>query len=245
MSPELETIAERIVKLLAKAERTDNVEEAEMFFAKAAALQAKHAIDEIMINAATGKNADDIEKKTYTFKGSYAPAHVLTVHVLAQQLNSRAIQTKLGGSNVLVNVHGFRSDLERLDILFTSLLIQGTRALKTFIKNHEYYGSCTAAEKYQMRKSFLIGFGEGAADQLAEANRAAEKEQETKTPGVGLVLVDRKAQVNQAVEQSYGRLSHSRGTKRNYSGLAGGRAAGRQADMGRKQVGGTKKALGS
>jgi len=245
MSPELETITERIIKLLSKAERTDNPAEAEAFFAKAAALQAAHAIDEIMLNAAAGKHVDDIEKKTYLFKGSYAPANVWMVHVLAQQLNSRVIQTKLGGSEVRCNVHGFRSDLERLDLLFTSLLIQGTRAMKTFIKNHEYYGSCTAAEKYQMRKSFLMGFGEGAADQLAEANRAAEKEQETKTPGVGLVLVDRKAQVNTAVEQSYGRLSSSRGTKRDYSGLAGGRAAGRQADMGRKQVGGTKKALGS
>jgi hypothetical protein len=236
-----DTIVERINKLLAKAERTDNSEEAEAFFSKAAALQSKHAIDEIMLNAAAGNKRDDIITKEYPLSGSYAKAHILMLHVLSKPLNCKVIQYKRG-TKITAKVHGFRSDIERLDILFSSVLIQAARQLKPWAKEHTHAGM-TAAEKYQRRKSYLIGFGEGAAKKLQESMTTAVEE--AKEPGVGLVLVDRKQQVEDSCRDTFGRLGRARATKTDYAAVGHGQRAGRNADVGSSRVGpGNARALG-
>lgn len=240
---EQETIIERIQKLLTKAERTDNPAEAEAFFAKAAALQSKHAIDEIMLNAAAGKKRDDIITKEFPFTGGYARANIMMLDALGKVLNCRVIIVTNWSSNKSKaetgRVHGFRSDIERLEILFSSLMIQATRQLKPWAKEHTYSHQ-TAAQKYQARKSFLIGFGLGAAQKLKEAMT----EVVDSTPGSGLVLVDRKDQVDRHVDDSYGKLGTT-STKRDYAAEGHGRRAGRNADLGQRGVGGTQRGLGS
>jgi hypothetical protein len=239
-----DTITQRIIKLLAKAERAGSPEEAEAFFAKAADLQAKHAIDEIMLNAAAGKNADDVEDKTYDLTGIYSKAHILMLNALARELNCRVIQYSSGGSkNLRARVHGFHSDLERLDILFTSVMVQASRSLK------QWWGAqdsswWTAAEKFQARKSYIIGYGEGAATKLRESMRTAVAEHKSGEPGVSLVLVDRKDKVDAAVAAAHGRLGTARSTKVNGAATRAGRSDGQRADVGHRRVGGSNRALG-
>lgn len=240
---EQETIVERINKLLAKAERTDNPEEAEAFFSKAAALQSKHAIDEIMLNAAAGNKRDDIITKVYPLTGSYAKAHILIINSLSKPLNCKVVQVSHGGGKISAKAHGFRSDIERLDTLFTSVLIQAARQLKPWARDNTH-NWMTAAEKYQRRKSFLIGFGEGAARKLKESMVTAEAE--ATEPGVGLVLVSRRDQVEESYRETFGRLGHARSTKTDYAAVGHGQRAGARADIGSSRVGsGNSGALGS
>ena len=238
-----ETIAQRIVKLLAKAEGASTPEEAETFFDAAARLQAKHAIDEMMLAKARGQaDPDKLGTKDFVLEGIYAKAHRMTIHYLAKAMGMESIELSgyLGPKKKLVRVHGFDSDLTQFEILYTSLLIQETRALRAWIDDQDVYPFMTAAEKFQARKSFIIGFGEGASKQVREARQAAvaDKEKESGEPGVGLVLADRKTQVSREFDNTYGRTTKGRGTKINGSAHGSGRAAGSRADVGSRKVGG-------
>lgn len=251
---EQETIAQRIVKLLNKAERAGSPEEAEAFFAKAAALQQKHAIDEMMLNAARGgQEQDKLGSKTYVLEGGYRKAYQHIIYRLAEALGGKAIElVTYDRKRTTMVVHGFESDLLSFDILYTSLIIQATRACKQHVAGLDVYSYMTAAEKFQERKSFIMGYGTGASDKVRDERRAAAKAKEADEkpgePGVGLVLADRKTQVDQHFDQIYGKkLGTARGTKVT-NGYGAGRTQGRNADTGgasRVGSGRGSKALGS
>ncbi|GAA3237870.1 DUF2786 domain-containing protein [Nonomuraea helvata] len=215
-----ERTLERVRKLLAKAERTDNEHERATFMAAASALMAKHGIDSLP-PAGTRQTPGD---RIVTLPNPWAREKARLVSLVAQAVRCRPLligRGEVGGQRV--HVFGFAADLERADLLATSLLLQ----MATGLARVRVPGDVTSARAY--RRSWLLGFTDEVYRLLCAAESRAEDEVGT---GAALVLADRRAEVERVVAAHYPDIRVSvprtRGT-----GYRDGVAAGRRADLGR------------
>jgi hypothetical protein len=121
-------LLDRVRKLLAKAEDEGcPPAEAEALTAKAADLMARYGIDRALLGALhpeTDKPAD----RVFTPGSPWGDAKRHLLAGLAMALRCQCVQTS-SPAGVRLHVFGYASDLERADILFTSLLVQMARAL--------------------------------------------------------------------------------------------------------------------
>ncbi|WP_392671440.1 DUF2786 domain-containing protein [Streptomyces sp. LN785] len=115
----------RIRALLAKAEATGFPEEAEALTTKAQELMARHSIDEALLAARThSKEAPGACR--IGVDAPYETAKAILLDAVASANRCRAVwNSDLGFSTVV----GFEPDLEAVELLYTSLLVQGTAAM--------------------------------------------------------------------------------------------------------------------
>lgn len=141
-----------------------------------------------------------------------------------------------------IMLFGFESDLQRAEVMFTSLLLQATRQVVTQ-RPPEWSGESTAA----FRRTWLVGFAGEVHRRLAAAERAAADEHESagpsQGPSVALVLADRRTAVNTAFEKQFAGLRKAPPRRLSGSGFASGAEAGRRADLGGRRVGGGRRQL--
>lgn len=224
----------KIRKLLAKAENDATTsEEAEAYTAKAAALIATYGIDQALL-AADLPTTDLVGDRIVRLEAPYArdKAELLcTVAVLLRCRAVRMTERTREGKEFSVHLFGHAADLERADLLFTSLLLQATTWLaRTPIPPGEH--------KAAFRRSWLGGFRMAIARRLDDAERTAARAARGHTEReVGLVLADRGAEVEQAMHEAYPRLGTARPRRLSGSGMAGGYAAGQRADLGGERLG--------
>jgi hypothetical protein len=214
---------ERVRKLLAKAERTDNEHERAAFMAAASALMAKYGIDSLDPERPRQAPGDRI----VTVPGPWAREKARLVSLVAQALRCRPLLIGRADGGHRVHVFGFAADLERAELLATSLLLQMASGLARVRPP----GEVTAVRAY--RRSWLLGF----TDEVYRLLREAENRAEAEAPSVGtaLVLADRHAEVERAVAAAYPRIRLSV-PRTSGSGYGDGVAAGRRADLGRTRV---------
>jgi Protein of unknown function (DUF2786) len=115
----------RIRALLAKAESTDFPEEAEALTAKAQQLMAQHSIDEALLAAGAGGAHEPGACRIGVDNPYEAPKAVL-LDAVAEANRSRSVWSKDLGFCTVV---GFPADLEAVELLYTSLLVQATTAM--------------------------------------------------------------------------------------------------------------------
>ena len=115
-----ERTLDRVRKLLAKAERTDNEHERATFMAAASALMAKYGIDSLP-PAGTRQTPGD---RIVTLPPPWAREKARLVSLVAQAVRCRPLLIGRGDGGQRVHVFGFAADLERADLLATSLLLQ-------------------------------------------------------------------------------------------------------------------------
>ena len=113
----------RVQALLAKAESTEFPEEAEALFAKAQELITRHSIDEVL--ARTRSSSDKPEMRRLQMEAPYASAKFTLISAVGRANDI----TVVGDQNYLVTLIGFRTDLDAVEMLFASLVIQATRAM--------------------------------------------------------------------------------------------------------------------
>jgi hypothetical protein len=229
------SLLERVRKLLAKAEDPGvTAEEAEAYNTKAAELIARHGIDAALL-AATGATRDNVGRRVFTVDNPYArdKAHLLTS--VADPLRCQTVHT-YGNGRYVVRVYGFTTDLERVELLYTSLLLQATREL-VHVRPDEWSESTAA-----YRRSWLAGFASAVATRLYRAERRATAEQPTAVDGTStaLVLRDRSTLVEQVVTTDYPRLRTMRRRSLTGSGQSDGFASGAQADLGADRLDGRR-----
>jgi uncharacterized protein DUF2786 len=215
-----ERTLERVRKLLAKAERTDNEHERATFMAAASALMAKYGIDSLP-PAGTRQTPGD---RVVTLPGPWAREKARLVSLVAQAVRCRPLLIGRGDGGQRVHVFGFAADLERADLLATSLLLQMASGLARV----RLPGDVTAVRAY--RRSWLLGF----TDEVYRLLCASESRAEAESAGTGsaLVLADRRAEVERAVAAHYPDIRRSVPTTSG-TGYRDGVAAGRRADLGR------------
>lgn len=115
----------KIRALLAKAESTDFTAEAEAFTAKAQDLMTRHSIDEALLAADAGSSFD-VQGRRVLIDQPYALEKATLLHVVADANRVRTIWNSFAAHVTLV---GLPTDVEQVDLLFTSTLVQATRAM--------------------------------------------------------------------------------------------------------------------
>lgn len=156
-------VLNQIRALLAKAESTEFEAEASAFTAKAQQLMTKHAIDHAVLNA--GRRDPGTPSITrIPLDPPYADAKASLLHVVADHMRCRAIQI----SRVkMATVVGADVDLEAVNLMFTSLLVQAQHALSATSAGSKA-GSRERSQRF--RSSFLSGFTQRISERLQEAN---------------------------------------------------------------------------
>ena len=244
MTTETTAVLAKIRKLLAKAEDpAASPAEAETYTAKAAQLIADHGVDAALL-AADDPGSDRVADQVIHLESPYAQEKAELLSAVATGLRCRAVlrtrRPSRGPREHSVHLFGHESDLERADLLFTSLLLQSTGQLaRTPVPAHEH--------KAAFRRSWLTGFRWSITQRLTETEREAETRAESRrsTSGrsTGLVLADRSHQVTLALEQEYPHLRNARARNLSGSGTYAGFAAGATADLGGTRLRGTPRAL--
>ncbi|MEU3793777.1 DUF2786 domain-containing protein [Streptomyces fructofermentans] len=157
----------RIRALLAKAEATGFPEEAEALSAKAQELMARHSIDEALLAARTHA-ADAPGACRIGVEPPYETAKAVLLDAVAGANRCRAVWNEALGFSTVV---GFDPDLEAVELLYTSLLVQATAAM-TKAEAAQRAGGRKRTKSF--RQSFLAAYAHRIGDRLAEVAAAAE-----------------------------------------------------------------------
>jgi len=159
----------KIRALLAKAESTEFTEEAEALSARAQELMAKYSIDHALLAAQSGEREEPSGRRIPVDSPYEEPKGTL-LNVIALANRCRAIWSKDVG---LMTVVGFPADLDAVELLFTSLLVQANTAmLRAGGKKDEFGRSRTRA----FRQSFLVSYAIRIGERLEEATAHATAE---------------------------------------------------------------------
>ncbi len=228
-------LLERVRKLLAKAEDGSvTPAEAEALTGKAAELMARYGIDRALLAAArpeTDRPADRIIDVPN-------PWADVRVHLLAGLVSAMRCQCVLlpVPTGKRVHVFGYASDLERAEMLYTSLLVQMAHGLATARV------PATARSPRAWRRSWLLGYSSAVTARVRAAEeRAASDASAGAGAGAGgtssaaLVLADRSLVVRRHAQAAYPRTRRTRVTYTG-NGYRSGYAEGERADIGGKRV---------
>lgn len=224
-----DAILDKVRKLLAKAENPGcTPAEAEALTDKAAQLIAKYGVDRALL-AATAPETDPLGDRVVDIGPPYALDKAGLLATVAGAMRCRSVRRKQPtdhGYAYAMHLFGFASDLERVELLFTSLLVQASLALS--VAEVPEWDSVAA-----FRRTWLVGFGFAVGERLRQAEQRAQAAPDTGNgPSVALVLADRSDRVARRVEEAYPRLRTSAPRRLMGSGLDGGYAAGQRADLG-------------
>ena len=166
--PESRALA-RIRALLAKAEATGYPEEAEALSAKAQELMARHSVDEALLSAhapapdAPGACRIGVETP-------YEQAKAVLLDAVADANHCRAVWNEPLGFSTVV---GFEADLEAVELLYTSLLVQAEAAM-TKAEAAQRAGGRKRTKTF--RQSFLAAYAHRAGTRLRAAAEAVAAE---------------------------------------------------------------------
>ncbi|MER6569152.1 DUF2786 domain-containing protein [Streptomyces sp. NPDC001093] len=152
----------RIRALLAKAEATGYPEEAEALSAKAQELMARHSVDEALL-AAEAPAPDAPGACRIGLEPPYEQAKAVLLDAVAGANNCRAVWNEPLGFSTVV---GFEADLEAVELLYTSLLVQATHAM-TKAEAAQRAGGRKRTKAF--RQSFLAAYAHRIGDRLAAA----------------------------------------------------------------------------
>ena len=216
----------RIRGLLAKAESTDFEAEAAALTGKAQELMARHAIDTAMLGRRVGApTAGQVRARRLHLDDPHAEAKAAIVQAAGSANGVRVVLLPAFGIATLVGMPG---DLDAVELLVTSLLLQAARALADAAQVAGTRGRSVA-----YRRGFLYSYAQRIEERLTEARQTAQAEA-TATYGSALapVLADRQAAVDRTLEELFPSLRRRSGRTVDPAGWHAGRQAADTADLG-------------
>ena len=226
-------LLERVRKLLAKAEAEGvTPAEAEALTAKAAELMARYGIDRALL-AAARPDTDRPANRIIDVHGPWSGVKAHLLSGLASAIRCACVQLpRTGRGGTRIHVFGYASDLERAEILYTSLLIQMAHGLAAAAV------PATARSIRAYRRSWLLGYASAVVTRVreAEARAAATARHEPATgQSTALVLADREHVVQRECRQAYPVTRRMRVTYTG-TGYRDGYTEGQRADVGASRV---------
>lgn len=187
----------RIRALLAKAESTSFDAEAEAFTAKAQEMMTRHRLDRSTIQRPAGLESEVVGRRLGV-DPPYAEAKAMLVGGIAQANGCRTVWTKDLG---FTTVFGFPEDLDGVEELFTSLLVQATAALQREGSKQDRYGRSRTT---RFRRSFLLGFATRIAQRLQETADETVRTVEIETGAELVPILDERARATtEAMEAAF------------------------------------------
>jgi hypothetical protein len=223
-------LLDRVRGLLSKAESTTFPDEAEALTAKAQELMARHAIDQAMVDRARGRGRGDASGPTSLrvwIDNPYADGKSLLLNNVATANRCRAVFYRSLG---LVTAVGFPADLDAVDLLFTSLLVQADTAVREAGPQVDRSGR---SRTRSFRASFWVAFASRIGQRLAEAVAASVHEAEAEH-GASLhpVLASRDAAVQAHLDELFPDAVGRGVVASNAAGWSAGTEAADRADLG-------------
>ncbi|MGW3950795.1 DUF2786 domain-containing protein [Streptomyces sp. NPDC004752] len=187
----------RIRALLAKAEATGYPEEAEALSAKAQELMARHSIDEALL-AAQAPAPDAPGAWRIGVEPPYEQAKAVLLDAVATANHCRAVWNEPFGFSTVI---GFAADLEAVELLYTSLLVQATHAM-TKAEAAQRAGGRKRTKTF--RQSFLAAYAHRVGDRLTAAAETQAG------PELLPVLATREVAVSEHMERMFPRTTSTR-----------------------------------
>lgn len=227
-------IEDKIAKLLAKAEGTNNPHEAEAYMEQAERLMLKYGVERALVE---GKRPGSVQQEIivesieYRNGHGYGPALEQIGFAVAPNFSVKALKSRSSDDRVYwMWFIGHRSDVDQTKQLFNSLLAQAVPQAKHWWKTEGKVKQwwATDNEAYLARREFIYAFASGVRNRLEETRNTVVAEAE---PGAALVLVDRAERVERWVEDNM-EVGKGRDSTRRYGGSSAavaGHAAGREA----------------
>jgi Protein of unknown function (DUF2786) len=208
-----ERMLARVRALLAKAESTTFPEEAEAYTAKAQELMTRYSIDHALLMARSGGREEPATRRIFV-DNPYAAQKTLLLQAVAGANRCRCVWAKnLGFATVI----GFPNDLDAVELLFTSLLVQGVRAMTL-------HRTTTAP----FRRAFLTAYAHRIGERLYQAAQAAETDASREVDLLP-VLSRRESEVQKRFREEFPAVRTQRISVSNREGWAEGRAAADRA----------------
>ncbi|MFE5615450.1 DUF2786 domain-containing protein [Streptomyces sp. NPDC056470] len=167
----------RVRALLAKAEATGYPEEAEALTAKAQELMARHSLDEAALASRT-PSGDVPGAIRIGVEPPYEQAKAILLDAVATANHCRAVWNEPYGFSTVV---GFEADLDPVELLYTSLLVQGTAAM-TRAEAEQRAGGRKRTKSF--RQSFLLAYANRLGSRLASTSRRVASEAPTLLPAL-------------------------------------------------------------
>jgi hypothetical protein len=167
----------KVRALLAKAESTEFPKESEALSAKAQELISTYALDDLAAQADAGAGAPEqpLVVRRLWIEAPYVSAKSMLVDAVADANHCKCVLSEQLGFATLV---GRPLDVDAVELLVTSLLVQADRAML----HHRGQGGSARSRTTSFRRSFLISYAvrigerlhETAADSLATSARSGE-----------------------------------------------------------------------
>ncbi|MFT4166547.1 MAG: DUF2786 domain-containing protein, partial [Microlunatus sp.] len=148
--------------LLAKAESTQFAAEAEALTAKAQSMMTKHAIDEALLHAGEAESVEVISRRILIDN----PYLLEKVHLLSEVGRANRSKVVWMSDFAMATVVGTPVDVDQVELLFVSLLIQATRAMAE--AGAARSGSFDRSPRF--RRSFLTAYAIRIGERLTEAD---------------------------------------------------------------------------
>ena len=219
-SIERDRMLNKIRALLAKAEATTHAAEAETFTAKAQDLMTRHAIDEALLHADSDTSVPVLTRRVH-LESPYTAAKALLLDAVGRPNRTRVV---FHAEHAFCTVIGPPVDVDHVEMLFTSLLIQATRAMTE--AGGRPVGSFDRSATF--RRSFLSAYAVRIGERLTEADQSA-----TASYGADLVPILRRQvdAVDAEFERQFPRTVSKRAGYLDARGWSAGRAAADQARL--------------
>ncbi len=217
----------KVRALLAKAESTEFPEEAEALSTKAQELITRHAIDQALLVAGDPADGAPPVGRRVPVEDPYATGKAQLLSAIARANRCRMVWDKSYGFGT---VFGYAGDLDAVELLHASLLVQATSAMAAAGSQVDARG---VSRTRSFRSSFLTAFAHRIGERLratTETNIAAADE----ALGDGRllpVLAAREDAVEAAVAEVFPGLVAHRTSVGNRAGWIAGRVAADRAEL--------------
>lgn len=225
-------IIRKIEALMRQAESTTFEGERDAFLQKADELILKFQIDQALLFKSEGRNETPVIVNVWT-DNPWEPAKGVLLGVVAKHYNCRSIAYGRTAGKRLRKVIGFKSDVDAVLAIWTSLIIQCESAMAR---------DWPTKPSYEHGKTWKVNYWEGFNVRIMlrlEEMRKINTQDMDKSylP----VLLDRKSQVNDFVDDQFGKLRASKAIAHRDSahGQKAGWQAANKADIGLGRIGQT------
>ena len=161
-SPNRDKVLSTIRALLAKAESTEFAAEAEALSAKAQAMMTRHAIDEALLHVGDGDSVEVLSRRVLID----SPYPLEKVHLLSAVGRANRTRVVWMEELAMATVVGTPVDVDQVELLFVSLLIQSTRAMAE--AGTAQPGSFDRSPRF--RRSFLTSYAVRIGERLSAAD---------------------------------------------------------------------------
>lgn len=214
-----ERVLDKIGKLLAQAEGTDNEHEADAFVTRAQELATTYAVDLELARArqaarrlTTAEESFEQRKLLIGERGKRGNRQLVVLYLVVAQIND--VMVNVANDSTFVLGFGYAADLDVVEQLWVSLATQMASSAARRLRSGEHRAAGVAAVSWRL--SFYDGWVHAVQARLVEAREHALRQHDETAPRTPGALVLREK--SERVRAFHDRASSARGAWRGARG---------------------------